>query len=243
MSKHQFEELCWALRWSNQHDTPDDGDSLEQHQWNLVDEFVRNFNEHRSNYFKPSELICVDESMSLLYGQGGHWINHGLAQYVAIDCKPENGQSGVMLSLKLVKGTDLPGAKVEEYAPNGENSLLHGTNVLKHVVSPWFGSNRVVCADSCFASVGGTKELFRNAGLKCFGVVKTANQGFPKTFLVSIELNSRGCDFLLALKTLPQNDEPIRAAFVWKDSKRCYFISTAGSCKKEQLMFELDGGR
>ena len=29
--------------------------------------------------------------MSQWYGQGGHWINHGLPMYVAIDCKSENG--------------------------------------------------------------------------------------------------------------------------------------------------------
>jgi hypothetical protein len=79
----------------------------------LVDDFVKKLNEHRANYFNPSEMICVDESMSRWYGQGDHWINHGLPQYVAIDRKPENGceiqnaacgMSGVMLQLKLVKG-------------------------------------------------------------------------------------------------------------------------------------------
>jgi hypothetical protein len=43
--------------------------STEQHWWKLVD-------------------ICVDESMSRWSGQGGHWIKHGLPQYVAIDRKP-----------------------------------------------------------------------------------------------------------------------------------------------------------
>ena len=77
---------------------------------------------HRASYFNPSEMICVDESMSCWYGQGGHWINHGLPQYVAIDRKPENGceiqnaacgMSRVMLQVKLVKGADLPGSEEE----------------------------------------------------------------------------------------------------------------------------------
>ena len=60
----------------------------------------------------PLDEICVDESMSRWYGQGGHWINHGLPMYVAIDRKPENGceiqnaacgHSGVMIRLKIVK--------------------------------------------------------------------------------------------------------------------------------------------
>ena len=124
MSKHRFEDLFRSLRWSLQPDTPDDGTSSEQYRWKLVDDFVKNFNDHRANYFNPSDQICVDESMSRWYGQGGHWINHGLPQYVAIDRKPENGceiqnaacgRSGVMLRLKLVKGVDLPGAEEEEF--------------------------------------------------------------------------------------------------------------------------------
>ena len=50
--------------------------------------------------------------MSRWYGIGGHWINAGLTQYIAIDRKPENGceiqnasdgVSGIMIQLKLVK--------------------------------------------------------------------------------------------------------------------------------------------
>ena len=58
-----------------------------------------------------------------------------------------------MLRLKLVKGVDLPGVEEEVFGAN-ETSLLHGTNVLKQVVAPWFGSDRIVCADLYFASVG-----------------------------------------------------------------------------------------
>ncbi|KAI2491366.1 Transposase IS4 [Fragilaria crotonensis] len=134
-------------------------------------------------------------------------------QYVAIDRKPENGceiqnaacgRSGVMLRLKLVKGVNLPGSEDEVLGDN-EESLLHGTNVLKHVVSPWFGTNRIVCADSYFASVGAAKELYRN-GLRFIGVVKTATRGYPKTFLTSVELQNRG-DFL-ALRSNATEDSP-----------------------------------
>jgi hypothetical protein len=83
-----------------------------------------------------------------------------------------------MLRLKLVKGIDLVGEDNNHDAPTN-SSLLHGTNVFKHVVLPWFGSNRTVCADSYYASVGAAKELYRN-GLRFIGVVKTAKKGFPK---------------------------------------------------------------
>jgi Transposase IS4 len=234
MSKHRFEELFSHTRWSHQPEDRGIDCTSEEYRWMLVDDFVANFNEHRKNFFNPSELICVDESMSRWYGQGGHWINHGLPQYVAIDRKPENGceiqnaacgVSGVMLRLKVVKGVNLPGFDEEEFGSN-ENSLLHGTQVLKHVVSPWFGSNRIVCADSYFASVGAAKELFRN-GLRFIGVVKTATRGFPKTYLTGIELHNRG-DFA-ALKANATADSPEYGAMVWMDRERRYFISTAGS--------------
>ena len=156
----QFRLTVSCMRWSFQPAVPTfkgESASSEVFRWKLVDDFVKNFNEHRANYFNPSEMICVDESMSRWYGQGGHWINHGLPQYVAIDRKPENGceiqnaacgMSGVMLRLKLVKGADLPGSEEEEQFGKNNESLLHGTNVLKHVVSPCFGSNRIVCVDS-----------------------------------------------------------------------------------------------
>ena len=235
MSKHRFDELFRCLRWSFQPDVPDVGTSSEQHRWRLVDDFVKYFNEYRADYFNPSDLICaVDESMSRWYGQGGHWINHGLPQYVAIDRKPENGckiqnaacgRSGVMLRLKLVKGVDLSGEDDDGIEGN-ENSLLHGTNVLKQVVSPWFGSNRIVCADSYFASVGAAEELFRN-GLRFIGVVKTATKGFPKTYLGSVELQTRG-DFL-ALKRRAVGNKPALAAFVWMNRERRYFVSIVGN--------------
>ena len=190
----------------------------------------------RATYFSPSETIYVDESMSRWYGQGGYWINHGLPQYVAIDRKPENGceiqysacgKSGVMLPLKLVKGIDR--VSEEDPAHNAETSLLHGTQVLKDVVSPWFGSNHIVCADSYyFASVGAAKEpLYRN-GLRFIGVDKTATRGFPKTFLTSVELNQRG-DFLALALDSDNNLDPTMAAFVWMDRERRYFIATAGA--------------
>lgn len=239
MSKHRFNDLFRSVKWSKQPAERPQNVSSEQHRWMLVDDFVDNFNDHRANFFSPSETICVDESMSRWYGQGGHWINHGLPQYVAIDRKPENGceiqnaacgRSGVMLRLKLVKGVDLVGedTPVRDDCNNDQSaSLLHGTQVLKAVVSPWFGTNRIVCADSYFASVGAAKELYRN-GLRFIGVVKTATKGFPKTYLTSVELHQRG-DFLALLSEAVDPLSPAMSAFVWMDRERRYFIATAGS--------------
>lgn len=57
----------------------------------LVDDFVKRFNDYRASNFIPSEIICVDESISWWYGQGVSWINTELSHYTAIDRKPENG--------------------------------------------------------------------------------------------------------------------------------------------------------
>ena len=112
ISKNRYEEITGALRYSNQPSTRPDGMSHETWRWKLVDDFVYNFNEHREQYYTPSFILCVDESMSRWYGLGGHWINMGLPMYVAMDRKPENGaeiqnccdgNSGIMMKLRLVR--------------------------------------------------------------------------------------------------------------------------------------------
>lgn len=83
-------------------------------------------------------------------------------------CEIQNamcGWSGVVLHLKLVrKEIDLVYGKDDnDDVVTTKTTLLHGTNVLKHVVSPWwFGSNRIVCPDSSVASVWAEKEMYRN---------------------------------------------------------------------------------
>ena len=57
----------------------------------LVDDHIANFNKNRARNYHPSHSICVDESMSRLYGIEGHWINAGFLQYIEIDRNTENG--------------------------------------------------------------------------------------------------------------------------------------------------------
>ena len=87
----RFDDLWMCIRFSEQPCNRPSEMTSEQYQWRLVDDFIKNFNEHRAQNFFTSDEICVDESMSWWYGQGSHWINHGLPMYVAIDRKPENG--------------------------------------------------------------------------------------------------------------------------------------------------------
>ena len=115
MSRDRFNDIFRYLIWSIQPEERPPGMSSESYRWLLVQDFVDNFNEHRSSFFLPGWLVCVDESISRWYGLGGHWINMGLPMYVSIDRKPEDGleiqnascaHSGIMYQLKLVKTAD-----------------------------------------------------------------------------------------------------------------------------------------
>jgi Transposase IS4 len=112
MSRCRYDELLQHVRWSSQADERPESMSHEEWRWTAVDDFVTRFNLHRKSYYTPSYIICVDESMSRWYGLGGHWINMGLPQYVAMDRKPEDGceiqnccdgKSNIMMQLRLVK--------------------------------------------------------------------------------------------------------------------------------------------
>ena len=119
----------------------------------LVDDNVTNFNKNRARKYHPSDSICVDESMSIWYGIGGHWINTGFLQYIAIDRNPENGCeiqnaadgfSGIIMKMNLVKNSS------KEYLHSLEEHdvLLHGTKVMLNLFQPWANKQRcVVSAD------------------------------------------------------------------------------------------------
>ena len=251
MPRKQFDDLWMCIRFSEQPCNHPSEMTSEQYRWRLVDDFVKNFNEHRAQNFFPSDEICVDESMSQWYGQGGHWINHGLPMYVAIDRKPENGceihnaacgRSGVMIRLKIVKTAEEENASVET-DDDGNN---HGTNVLKFLVEPWVRTDRCICADSYFASVNAV-TVMRTMGLRFIGVVKTATKKFPMSYLSNLELVQQG-DYkgLVARGT---DGQPTMLSFVWMDRDRRYFVASASSldsgvpCSRNrwrQVSLELD---
>ena len=184
MARKRFDLLWRWMVWSDQPEIRPEKMKHSQYRWKLVDGFVKRFNDYRAQSFIPSEMICVDESISRWYGQGGDWINFGLPHYVAIDRKPENGceiqdyccgVSGIMMGLKVVK-------QEEDYSDTESDedstTLGHGVKVLKELISHWTGSGRLVCADSYFASVQAAETMYRE-GLKFIGVVKTATRKYP----------------------------------------------------------------
>lgn len=237
MGRVRFDELWTCVRFSYQPPVRPEEVTSEAYRWALVDGFVARFNNHRASTFIPSEYICVDESISRWYGQGGDWINHGLPMYVAIDRKPENGceiqnaacgRSGVMLQLKLVKTANSNNDETAEAAQarRDQESLLHGTRVLKELVQPWAMSDRCICADSYFASVKAVEELHRMR-LKFIGVIKTSTRHYPMQYLSHLTFHNRGDRHGVVSRDPDGN--PNMMAFVWVDRERRYFIASAGS--------------
>jgi hypothetical protein len=222
--------------------------TAEQYRWKLVDGFVSEFNEHRASTVSPSERICVDESISRWYGKGGHWINHGLPMYVAIDRKPENGceiqcascgASGIMLRLKLVKTAEEEARHVSlmDEAESGqimsEEGLLHGAKVMRDLVMPWMHTDRIVCGDSYFASVPAARMMMRY-GMRFIGVVKSATRQYPMPFLSQVELNNRGDRKGMVTRGGETNSEPKMMAFVWMDRQRRSSLAEGSPYKRQR---------
>jgi len=137
MARARYDSLLQNMVWSFQPKVREEGMSSETHRWMLVGDFVDRINNHRKNFYSPSSVICVDESISRWYGIGGHWINKGLPMYVAIDRKPEDGceiqnacdgVSGIMMQLKLVKTQAHQTAEEEETAAAHAAALAGAAN-------------------------------------------------------------------------------------------------------------------
>jgi hypothetical protein len=137
MTRNRFDEIWKCMRFSHQRPERPVYLSHELYRWELVDDFVSFFNDHRQQQVYPSDRICVDESISRWYGMGGDWINVGLPVYVAMDRKLENGaeiqnaccaESGVMLQLRIRKSKAYDSLDLDPL-------LGHGTAVLRELVS------------------------------------------------------------------------------------------------------------
>ena len=72
--------------------------------------------------------------------------------------------------------------------------------------------DRIVCADSYFASLTAAEELW-NHGLRFIGVIKTATRKFPMAYLSNIESQNRG-DMSGLLIRLVDRTKPVLGDFV-----------------------------
>jgi len=229
LSRCRFYSLWSCVAFSEQ--SSGGGDVSEQSRWELITDFVDSINAHRDSHVSPSEYLCVDESMCKWYGQGGPWIKRGLPMYVAIDRKPENGceiqntacgRSGIMLRLSVVTSAEHQRAT----GTDNDDGLPHGASVLKRLVAPWAGTQRVVCADSYFASVAAANQLL-TMGLRFIGVVKTATRGYPMEALSTLEVDTRG-DNATYTHSTPEGAVKLMA-LMWVDRERRYFVSSTST--------------
>ena len=95
------------------------------------------------------------------------------------------GQSGIITKIEIVALAEYTAVK------DFENEHLHETAVTLRLLQPWFHTNRVVCADSFFASVH-TPEALYDKGLRLTGVVKTATKKYLMKYLSHLEISEKG---------------------------------------------------
>ena len=165
---------------------------------------------------------------------GGEWINKGSPHYVAMERKPDNGievqnvadvTMGIMLQLKLVKSANNESRIDKEQFDEDELQLGKGTRVLLELLKPLFNTERLVTADSYYASVEAATTLSAK-GLKFIGNVKTSSSGFPKTYLDELHMYNRG-DRSVLVSIDEETGETELVAMAFLDNHRRMFIGTA----------------
>lgn len=192
--------------------------------------------------------------MSSWKGLDGQWAAEGMPHVTKIQRKPEGvgaemkamacGESGVLMSLDIMEGKLLNQMKPFEF-------YGAGTAVVLRLCQPYFGTDRVIIADSAFSSVKTTMAA-QKYGLHFMGAVKTAHKLFPKQFLnkwfsdgfdqQGKFIRSRGSHCLLSSqfqKNVPnQMDMPgipivpvfgTMYAIGWQDKKLKAIVSSCGT--------------
>jgi len=111
-------------------------------------------------------------------------------------------------------------------ATTEDGDLPHGTIVLKHLVTPWAGTKRIVCADSHFASVMAACQLLGMV-LRFIDVVKTATRGYPMGDLSVIPHEARGQHVAYTHSTADGVTDLME--LFWVDRERRYFIASTST--------------
>lgn len=155
--------------------------------------FMEAFNKSREQNLNPSEMLCVDESMSRWHGLGGEWPKIDFPYYVYVDRKPESGcdiwttycgTSDSMIHANVVKRVNEIKSIVQE------QELNLSTAVPVQMPRPWPNSGRLVIADSWFASVS-TAIHFFTLCMRFIGIGKNASSRYPEAELSSTILYER----------------------------------------------------
>ncbi|KAL5467723.1 hypothetical protein EMCRGX_G031988 [Ephydatia muelleri] len=236
MSRHRFEEIQECLAFCSMHD----GIAPEDDPWKEIRLIIDGFNDNRQQGIIPGSHIAVDEVMSAWYGAEATWVAEGMPHVTKIPRKPEgegaemkalaDGQTKILIRLDVMEGKEHQRKKA--FADIGSE----GTAVTLRLTQPWFGSGRVVHADSAFSSVK-TCMALRQYGLHFMGIIKTAHKEYPLTYLTSKadeygtgKVKPRGGHLLLRSTMGPDDStHPPIFALGWYDKKGKYLISSCGT--------------
>jgi len=100
--------------------------------------------------------------------------------------------------------------------------------MLKRLVAPWAGTQRVACADSYFPSVTAATELLAMR-LRFIGAVKTATRGYPMSALSTQEVDTLG-DHATFTHSTPEGTVKMMA-LMWVDRERLYFVLSTSTSR------------
>ena len=157
---------------------------------------------------------------------------------MALDRKPENGleiqniacgRLRIMLGLKLVKSA----VETARISSQSHEALDHRTKILVDLCTPWNDKERIVCADSYYASVEASETLLEN--LRFTGVIKSCTKRFPMRYFNNQQLFEKGSYKKLISLRLSSGEQKDIAAVCWLDRTRRHFLSTVGSTSRTVL--------
>ena len=104
--------------------------------------------------------------------------------------------------------------------------MNHETAVTRRPIDPWIYTDRMVCADSYFASAE-TAWVPADNGTRLFGVVKTSPQSFPMKYLSEKPITKGDDHFSMMCKS--EDDIKDMVALLWVELERRYLIANTGS--------------
>ena len=104
-----------------------------------------------------------------------------------------------------------------------EDDYAHATAATRRLTNKWARADRIVVADSYFASVGAAEALGQ-AGLRFIGCIKSETKGIPMKNLAETEAAGRG--FVKSM-TCRRDGRKGMMALMLVDRDRKYFISAA----------------
>lgn len=149
--------------------------------WSRVRQFINSFNINRRSTIYPC-CFCVDESSCKWRGRENRTTRNirGCPAVTKSKTKPEgvacqlntvcDGCMSVLLGIEICEG---------EGATNEYDDVMNkGSAIVMRMVKPWKNENRLVVADSRFASVE-LAACLRRWGMHFIGCVKTCTSMFP----------------------------------------------------------------